>query len=815
MRILVLACALACAAPGLSSAAAWEPAGFGGAGNFLSVHFDANQPGVLYAASDIAGVLRSTDYGGTWELRSAGLGNVEVSSFAVDPFDPATLYAGIGAFGESNRAGIYVSHDSGLSWQHVPASYTNGITFRKYRTADAIAPDPSSQGVILSGSRENGIWRTADGGDSWTQVHAAPQTSAPLFNDGTIDDDPVGTVYPAPISTVAFDPVDPNVAYAGVDGFGVVRSDDGGTSGSWQAVNTGLPPQARVKSIAVGPGEVLYAAVGGSGVYRSTDGGSQWHAANGSLPPLGDDLDFVTSVAVHPATPTTAYLALATYDYANVWKTLDGGGTWVSQGNVAYDPAGNPTELWAGDPALTWHVALDPGDPQRLFQTGYWGIYRSSDAGEHWGSAIVGAQNTCVTDLAVDIDHPVGHSDVLYATHMDAGLLASTDRGMTWEMLVPREYDVTLAGHYWRVAITRVGDTKYYFATCDPWGWQYGRVLRSSDGVNWASVHDQPRPQGSASPLMAGSMLGLAADPTAPSTLYFTQDGGQVFKSTDTGSTWSHTPSQPPHDAFTYALTVDDGGQVFVGTHGGGLWRSEDGGASWDRVFAERDWIYHAVALSGAVYTTTGEDANLHRSTDGGDTWQQITDYALVDHGDGVGAHGMAVAVDPGNPQHILFTRMDTWHPADAGAGVAESTDGGLTWAEPNSGLRHHNVSALAFGSDGGVFLGTWGGGIWRSDEVGAVEGPGMTTATSDVLRMSPNPFGERAELRFDVGRSGPVTVSVHDLLGRKVMVLHDGYLPAGTHRVAWDGSGFPAGAYVTKLRVGTSVEAQRCVLSK
>jgi photosystem II stability/assembly factor-like uncharacterized protein len=115
----------------------WKPAGFGGAGNFLGVYFYSNQPGVVYATSDMAGVFRSTDYGDHWQMRTIGLVNYEVSSFAVDPFDSDTLYAGVGAFAFSNKAGIYVSHDAGLSWAQLPATAANGITFRKYRTADA------------------------------------------------------------------------------------------------------------------------------------------------------------------------------------------------------------------------------------------------------------------------------------------------------------------------------------------------------------------------------------------------------------------------------------------------------------------------------------------------------------------------------------------------------------------------------------------------------------------------------------------------------------------------------------------------------
>jgi photosystem II stability/assembly factor-like uncharacterized protein len=792
----------------------WEPAGFGGAGNFLSVCFDQTSQGIVYAASDVAGVFRSSNCGTSWELRSVGLGNVEVSSLAVDPFDPSTLYAGVGAFEESTRSGIYVSHDAGLTWHHLPDSYAKGISFRKYRTANAIAPDPAHQGTILSGSRAHGIWRTTDGGSSWTQVYAAPQTSAPLFNDGTIDDDPESTPYPTPVSVVVFDPNDPTVVYAALDGFGFVRSLASGQAGSWVPLNGGLPQEARVKSVAVAGNGVFYVALATDGIFRITNGGDEWEPANNGLPALHEGA-WVSFVAVDPTDPAIAYLSLATYDYPNVWKTTDYGTSWAPMGNVDYDEIYDPTEIWACEPTMSWYVAIDPHNTQSILYTGYWDIIRSEDGGLHWASAIIGAQNTCVTDLVVDEDHPPDEPDVLYATHMDAGLLSSTDNGSTWRMEVPQEYDVALAGHYWRVVITRVAGTKYYFATCDPWGYEYGRVLRSTDGTNWTAVHDQPRPQGSATPFMAGSILGLAADPSSPSTLYFTQDGGQVFKSTDSGTNWWPTAAQPGYDAFTYALTVDENGQVFVGTHGGGLWRSNNGGASWGRVLVDCDWIYHAVASQGAVYATTGEDADLHASRDGGDTWQQLTDFELEDYGDGVGAHGMAVCVAPGQPEHILFSRMDTWHPADAGEGIFESTDGGLTWSERGEGLRHRNVSALAAAADGGMFIGTWGGGIWRHADASVPNEPVEPSTVLRLLNIRPNPSSGRTTLRFETCEATCVRVSVRDAAGRLVSRLRDEHIRAGTHCVEWDPADAPSGIYFFRIQGASLSGTAKCVLVK
>jgi photosystem II stability/assembly factor-like uncharacterized protein len=238
-----------------------------------------------------------------------------------------------------------------------------------------------------------------------------------------------------------------------------------------------------------------------------------------------------------------------------------------------------------------------------------------------------------------------------------------------------------------------------------------GQVFRSTDGVNWESVFATPRREGS----FVGGMLGLAIDRSEPSTIYVSQDGGRVFKSTQRGDpdTWVPTAGQPDTDSFTYALAVDENGNVFAGTLLDGLWRSTDGGDSWDRVLPDQGTVMYCVTVPGAVFASAG-DANLYRSIDFGDTWEALTSFTSVDDGDGVGDSGWAIAVDPYDPDHILFSRQEGWHTADDGAGLVETFDGGETWTELNEGLGLPNVSTIVFAPDGMVYAGSSCGGIWR-----------------------------------------------------------------------------------------------------
>ncbi|MCC6750129.1 MAG: hypothetical protein IT371_20855 [Deltaproteobacteria bacterium] len=684
----------------------WAPAGFGGAGNYLSVHLDPRGNGVAYAASDVAGVYRSTDYGDRWEIRSLGLGNHEVSSFAIDPFDPNVLYAGVGANPEAKKSGLYLSPDGGASWRHLPASQKVGITFRRWRTVEAIAPDPAARGTLLVGSVRKGIFRTTDGGKSFHQVHAVGTTRAKLTS--TDDDDSPKGAYPTPVAFLLFDPSNPKVVYAALDGGGVVKSGASGEKGSWKAANAGLPAQATVKFLAASKGGVLYAALGRAGVYKSTDGAGSWKRVTAGIP-LANDEAWVSAVAVHPERPDEAWAVLATYDEPNVWKTTDGGRRWTGKGELAFDTDASPTRTWATDPTKSWYIALDRKHPRRLYYTNFWGIERSDDGGETWADKVSGAQNTCVTSLVVDAG---ATEEALYAAFMDAGIARSTDGGRSWQMAFPKHYDKETAGHFWGLAVAGNGASKVYYATSDPWGEETSSLYRSSDGVNWRRVYKRARAKDGG--WRSGEMVGLAVDPRQPQTVYVTQDGGQVLRSTDGGRRFTPTARQPAGRTFTQALLVDGSGRLFAGTLKEGLFRSTDSGKNWQRVLTKISTVWRVVEGGGALYATAGDDGHLYRSTDGGLAWKALTPPAAPDPGDEVAEQGIAVAVDPKDPKHLVFGRRDTWHSCDASSGLLESRNGGASWQPLNAGMPLRSPSTLAFGGDGALYAGTWCAGTWR-----------------------------------------------------------------------------------------------------
>ena len=332
----------------------------------------------------------------------------------------------------------------------------------------------------------------------------------------------------------------------------------------------------------------------------------------------------------------------------------------------------------------------------------------TDNGGRSWRGFVGGAQNTCVTDLYYDTSDPQGR-ETLYATHLDAGLLASPRGSGSWTQVLPsseRERGM-VAGHYWRIFRAGSGSRSYFYLALKPWTSNRNLVLRSRDTRQWEIIFDEPISKGGRG---LGQMT-MAVHPLDPARLYLVQDNGEVMLSTNNGDSWTKTKGQPQAQWFN-DMVIDREGRLFLATHLSGLWRSTDDGRTWRRLLTKLERVNALATAPGGVFAAAS-DGNLYRTRDGGDNWERVTDFPPGRDADGSGQEAFAVAVNPRNPNHVILGRADIWHYADLGEGVYESLDGGASWSLQSERLGVPRVGPIEFDPRGRVFAGTYCGGIW------------------------------------------------------------------------------------------------------
>ncbi|MDH4144664.1 MAG: hypothetical protein OEY23_05780 [Acidimicrobiia bacterium] len=285
----------------------------------LQIH--PEHPEVVFAGAQ-DGPYRSQDGGDTWERLDFPGAGLPVWSFAVDPFAPDTIYAGVGP------AAAYRSDDAGTTWTHLEAAVMENRVDMGFPTRMiCLTPDPSRPGALYAGVEVGGVMRTEDGGATWADV------TGPLVR--MADDDRYRSRIGSDTDiegmcdthAITMTPAAPGSAFLGVR-MGVFRTDDGGAS--WYDIEVGrTSPLTYCRDVRVSPVEpsVVYGcfsdeALGQAGsLYRSDDIGATWRRYDRVAP-----VSTMMRVAMSPTDPDEVWCATRRGD---VYGTRDGGETWL------------------------------------------------------------------------------------------------------------------------------------------------------------------------------------------------------------------------------------------------------------------------------------------------------------------------------------------------------------------------------------------------------------------------------------------------------------------------------------------------------
>ncbi|MCP5026511.1 MAG: hypothetical protein GY929_09525 [Actinomycetia bacterium] len=387
--------------------------------NVQSAAFAGGSSEVVVAAALDEGIWRSTDGGRSWASASTGLPHGNVLDVAADPTDPDRFWAALGAgpvSGENHVAGgIWRSDDGGETWTPPPDDlirfeWTDPFLTSRYHTVVVSPSDPDRLYTADLSFRENRIYRSDDGGDSWTVVADPSLPRSGAYESGELGREL--TVHPQNPDLVAF--AQSNYAMASDDGgqtwvdLTTARTESGSFVGrgfvGLVATDVEFNPERE--------GELVLAGFDAANFIQTVDGGASWRRT------LVDDNDFggANEVRFSGSEGSTIHLLLGQFnDYRGVGRSDDGGSTWtvavgagaglpergepVESSGLAVHPQ-RPNVVWAviggrllvspdrGDtfsPVLdesSWHdVEVDPVDPDRVWVSGASGVLVSVDGG--------------------------------------------------------------------------------------------------------------------------------------------------------------------------------------------------------------------------------------------------------------------------------------------------------------------------------------------------------------------------------------------------------------------------------------------------
>jgi len=616
----------------------WESVGpFDVPGRISALVIHPTDPMVLYAGSAAGGVFKTTDGGSSWQPLWGGELSLAIGGLAIAPSDPRVLYAGTGewvgsGFTQNNHfpgVGVYRTSDGGAHWQLLTAISSSQIS--------AVAIDPTDPDrVYVAGDRA--LHRTRNGGRTWD----APTGNAQGVFDGVVTD-------------VVIDPTDPLRVYIAVDIDGIWRTTDGGNTWTKLTSGIGTGAAAVAPKIALGRngahGARFVAVLMATKVFTSIDGGNTF-TQRGDVDPVpwaAFQAPWDTVIAVDP---TDEQILLA--GHVSLSRSTDGGATWtvvggpttpvtnvhVDQQAVVFDPLDHDRAFVATDGGVSVS-----GDNGRTWRTSSYGLVTTqcwtvaaSEGAKAERIAITTQDNQCYQSMFGSvrfatilpweggiIEYDPTDADALYADTWFQLLKRSRDGGLTWTVIEPNALLDTES-----IAISRQDPTlllavKADYAFAPP----RKRIHRSTDrGATWVQTLG-----GAINQLFAT----IAFAPSNDAHAYVGETNGTVSHSADRGQTWWTLPPGNTPVAPVSAIAVDpvDPTRVYVAFGALGvrhLWRadlSSVSAAAWTDVSGRiaaaslPDLAITGLALhptlEGTIYAASV--LGVYRSIDGGDSW--------------------------------------------------------------------------------------------------------------------------------------------------------------------------------------------------
>ncbi|MEM6453658.1 MAG: hypothetical protein AAF772_01050 [Acidobacteriota bacterium] len=644
---------------------------------------DGRPPRTLYAGAATGGVWRSRDGGVTWTPIFDDQPVAAIGAIAVHPRQPGDVWVGTGEGNPRNSAsvgnGVYRSRDGGDTWTHVGLDGSERIHRVLLHPDDPDVAYVAALGPTWADGEVRGVYGTRDGGATWTRLlHVDARTGA-----GDLAMDPANPDHL--IAALWSHRRTPWTFTSGGVGSGLQRSLDGGRT--WTAITPedGLPKGTLGRiGVAFAPSDsrIVYAYVEAEGdvnhILRSTDGGRTWHSrATSADQVIGNRPFYYADLRVDPADPTRLYSL-----WSRISMSEDGGANWRVL--VPFTPV-HPDHhaLWIHPHNPRWMVSGNDG-----------GIYISEDHGHRWRYA-ANLPLAQFYHLRVDRETPYN----VYGGLQDNGSWRGPSN--VWE-------NGGIRNHHWQEVFFGDG----FDTIPDPENARRGYAMSQQgylgrwnlDTGEQRMLRPAPDPDGPS--LRFSWNAAFAQDPFDPATIYF---GSQfVHRSRDRGDRWA---------TISDDLTSNDPAR---------LRQAESGGVTADVTGAENHATLIALAPSTIqrnVLWASSDDGRLHLTRDAdadAPSWTRV-DGGFVD----APAGGWIPQIAPSQyTADGAIVVIDNHRRGDMATYVQRTWDGGRTWYsladDPDlRGYAHAvahdpvNRDLLFLGTEFGLFATLDGGRDW------------------------------------------------------------------------------------------------------
>jgi photosystem II stability/assembly factor-like uncharacterized protein len=849
-------------------------------GRTLDVQFNPQNTNTIFAGAAGGGLWRSYTGGvgvSVWQQVSTGYPVLGVSSIAIVPNDSNTIYIGTGEVYnfQNSHGGLTIRVTRGSYGMGILKTTDYGLTWTKsldwsYNTERAIQKvriDPNNYNIIWAATTQ-GTFKSTDAGQTWNQVHNILMATDIVINpsNGNIAYEACGNLN----ST----------------GNGIYRTTNGGSSWTelTNGLPANYGGKALLEIYQSNP-QIIFASIGngsntGSGTWlcKSTNGGDNWSIINTT--------DYSTYQGWYShwvgVNPTNQNLVLT--GGIDVFKSTNGG-TTLTQKSYWYlwyfgvtppgGPEGPPDYVHADQHSITYH----PTNPNIIYLGTDGGVFRSTDGGETFAGCNGGFQTTqfysqfsssysssnigigglqdnatavylgtdawkrvlggdgCATGI-----HPT-NQNIMYGTYQYLSLQRSTDLGNSWNGVNPP--NSSGAGFYAPFVVCRSNPNILYAGS--------NFVHKSTNqGNGWTIVNGGQSLDGN--PLLALTVSNFSTD-----TLYTTtspiSSRGHVFVSFNGGTSWTNITGILPDRYLTdIAIAPYNASIVYVTVAGYGsshLFKSTNAGQSWiDIGTSLPDAPGYSVIVDPVNQNNVffGNDITVYASTDAGNSWFEYSNglpeatfiYDLnivnVSHRLRVATHGNGVYeadIDLVIPVELI-----------AFTGTSENNKIKLNWATAtelnNKGFEiERSIDNKDFVTRGFV------NGSGTSTELHeysfiedalneklfyrlkqldyngnysyskTIEINSVYASSFELSQNYPNPFNPTTIIQYAVNSKQLVTLKVYDVLGNEIVTLVNEENPVGEYKITFDASGLPSGIYFYKLQAGDYNQTRKMILMK